>query len=342
MRRTFASMTYIMLEKEIQQGRIAPVYFLYGEESYFIDNIAHLLEEKVLAGADKSFNMDVLLGPETTANQLITAARAYPTFAQRRLIVVKEAHNLGKNHLDKIGAYIEQPLESTVVVFLYKKKKPDARTRFGKAALSKAVAFESKRLYDNKILEWINDKVKAAGYEIAPDATLLLKDALGNNLQLIDNELRKMYLHLQVNEQKRIDKNLIYDFVNIDREFNVFELINHIATKDVARAHQTIHYLTLTQGNGAVGMLVQLYNYFSTLAMLRQQRLESERAICQALNIQPFFAKNFVTGVKHYDLRRIRNNMHNILEADMQLKGIHNTRMGEAHIMKTLVYRLMQ
>ncbi|MFN8922734.1 MAG: DNA polymerase III subunit delta, partial [Sphingobacteriia bacterium] len=297
---------------------------------------------KVLEGADKSFNMDVLLGPETSANQLITAARAYPTFASRRLIVVKEAHSLGKAHLDKIGAYIEQPLETTVVVFLYRKKKPDARTRFGKAALQKAVAFESKRLYDRSILSWIEEHVGAAGYSIEQEANLLLKEALGNNLALIDNELRKMYIHLRANEHSRIDKSLIYAFVNIDREFNVFELINYIASRDVERAHKTIHYLTLTRNSGAIGMLVQLYNYFSTLAMLRQQRLQSEQAICQALKIQPFFAKNFVTGVRQYDLRRIRANMSNILEADMQLKGVHNTRMSEAHVMKTLVYRLVQ
>jgi DNA polymerase-3 subunit delta len=336
-------MTYSALVKEIRSGKIAPAYFLYGEEPFFIDNLAKLLEEKVLEGAERSFNFDVLMGPEITANQLITAARSYPTFAQRRLIVVKEAHNLGKAHLDKIAAYMEQPLASTVVVFLYKKKSPDKRTRFGKAALNHAVAFESKKLYDNAVLKFIEEEVEAQGYQIAPDAAHLLKEALGNNLSLIHNELLKMYIHLQANQVQRIDKNLIYEFVNIDREFNVFELINHLGARDAANAHKVAHFLTLGgKGQSVTGMLVQIFNYYNALALLKQQKIESDSAIAQTLNINPFFAKNYKTGIKNYSLRNIRQNMSCILEADMQLKGVHNTRMNEAHILKTLIYQIVQ
>ncbi|MBX3102505.1 MAG: DNA polymerase III subunit delta [Bacteroidetes bacterium] len=336
-------MTYSVLAKEIQSGKIAPVYFLYGEEPFFIDNLSKLLEEKVLEGAERSFNFDVLMGPEITANQLITAARSYPTFAQRRLIIVKEAHNLGKAHLDKIGAYIEQPLASTVVVFLYKKKSPDKRTRFGKAALTHAAAFESKKLYDHAVLKFVEEEVTRQDYHITPDAALLLKEALGNNLSLIHNELQKMYIHLKANGARDIDKNLIYEFVNIDREFNVFELVNHLGARDAASAHKVAHYLTLGgKGQSVTGMLVQIFNYFNALALLKQQKLESDKAIAEALNINPFFAKNYKSGIKNYSLRRIRHNMASILEADMQLKGVHNTRMNEAHILKTLIYQIVQ
>jgi DNA polymerase-3 subunit delta len=332
------------LEKQIRARQFSPVYFLFGEETYFIDRIARLLEETVLDPATSSFNFDLLYGPDISSAQLMALARAYPMMSPHRLIVVKEAHRMKKDEYDGVAAYLKLPTPSTIMVLVYKtKQKPDGRTGFGKLVMQQAAVLESKRLYERQVSKWIDDEVRRRGFQIKPEATQILVDSLGTNLQLIDNELDKITLHLKANNLTLVQKELVYELVNIDKDYNVFELINHVGGRNVVQCHRIIHQMMLnTKEHSPLLILSQLFSFFSKLALLKQQRHESTAAIAQALNIQPFIAERYVVAVRNFTYGRIQENLGFILEADLALKGITQTRMPESHILKTLIYRLLQ
>ena len=335
------------IEQDIIQKKLTPVYFFYGEEAYFIDRLTDLLELHVVTEAEKSFNYDMLYGPDITATALIATARAYPVMAQRRLVIVKEAHRIRKDQIEKLVSYLEKPVPTTVLVLIHKSdSKPDGRTKFGKMITQNnavITSFESKKLYENQVGNWVEDIIKRKGYGIQSDALQLIIASLGTNLTMIENELQKIFTHLSAEQKNVIDKNMVYDFINIDREYNVFELINSLGQKNVYNSHLIVHQLlSNTKSYAPLMILSQIYNFYAKLALLKQQRIESDSAAAQTLGISPFIARQYVSAVKNYSYERLCQNMHFIVEADLSLKGIRTTQMGEDHILKTLVYRLLQ
>ncbi len=339
-------MTYDQLRTAIRKGQFAPVYALYGDESYFIDQLVTLIEQKVLAGSDPSFNLDVLYGPETSANAILNAARSFPTFANHRLVIVREAQKLKKDDQERLVPYLEKPPASTVLLLTFSDRKlPDARLKFGKTLKANATTYEAKPLYDNQVPAWIDAYLDEHGCTIAPDAAPIVVGALGTNLRLIANELHKIILNLNANPAapRQITRELVYEYVAIDKDFNVFELLNQIGARQVARAHLTLdQMLRNPKENPAIVVLGQLGTYFSKLAALKQQRIEGEAAVAQALGLHPFVARNYVTALRHFSYPQLTQALHAVVEADHALKGITPTRMPEQHILKTLLYRLLQ
>lgn len=339
-------MTFDQLVANIRKGQFAPVYALYGEESFFIDKLSTLLEEKVLAGADPSFNLDVLYGPETSANAILNAARSFPTFANHRLVIVREAHKLKKDDQERLAPYLEKPPASTVLLLVINDRKlPDARQKFGKALKAHATTYEAKPLYDNHMPSWIEGYLAEQGFTIAGDAAAMLVATLGTNLRLVANELDKILLNLKANPSapRQVTRELVYEFVALDKDFNVFELLNQIGARQVGRAHLTLdQMLRNPKENPAVVVIGQLGTYFSKLAALKQQRIEGETAVAEALGLHPFVARNYVTALRHFSYAQLTQALHAVTAADRALKGITPTRMSEQHILKSLLYQLLQ
>ena len=329
---------------QIWAKKFAPLYYLYGEESYFIDKLVQALDESVVPENCRSFNVDIIYGEEATANRLAALAKSFPMMSERKLIIVKEAQRVKKDELEKLTPYFEKPVQSTVLVFTCKdKKKPDGRLRWSKLLATNGIVFESKPLYENQIAPWLEQRIKQSKLTIAEDALQILITYFGNNLQVIENELSKIILTLAQRKETLITKEIIFDIVDIDKDFNVFELLDKISVREQEKCYQIIgQMLRNPRENPAIFIVYQLFIFFRDLSILKFRRAETESSIAQILGINPFFAKRYRNSLQHFTFTHIKHNLQYILEADLALKGIITTRIGEEHILKTLIIKLLQ
>lgn len=330
--------------QDIAKKQFSSIYFLAGEEQYFIDKLYEEIEARALNESEKSFNMDVFYAPEVKLSQVVAAARGYPMMAERRLVVVKELHRAKKDDLETLTPYIEKPVASTVLVLIYKDKKlPDGRSRFMKAIKSNALFFESQPLYEKELLPFVQTLVQQKGFSIDNQALHVLIQFLGNNLQIIDSELQKTFMFLNFKKQKHITLEIIYEMINIDKDFNVFQLIDAIAARNLAQSHLIIDQMSKNfKEQPPLLIIPQLYKFFLQVGILKQKNLLSEKDIAQYLQLKPFFATKYRQAVQNYNLTKIKKNILYLLQADLALKGITSSRMGEYHIMKTLTVQLLQ
>lgn len=329
--------------QKIQKKEFAPIYFLCGEENYFIDKLAEALDANVLTESEKSFNYDVFYAPEIKLGQIIAAARGYPMMAEKRLVIVKELQRAKKDDLEILTPYIEKPVPSTVLVLIYKDKKlPDGRSKFMKALKNNAVFFESKALYEKEVQLFIQELVHERNFHIDADALQIIIQFLGTNLQLIESELKKIFIFLSAKKQNHITQEIVYEFINIDKDYNVFQLIDALGARNIPQAHLIIDQMSKNFKDQPPLMIIpQIYKFYLQLAILKQNNTTSEKDIADALKINPFFAPKFKLAISKYSLTKIKQNILHLLNADLQLKGIHSTRMGEVHIMKTLIINLL-
>lgn len=334
--------SYQLIAKQLSDGKIAPVYFLHGDESYFIDKLADYILDKSLTEAERSFNLDVLYGPEVNGASLVANARSYPVMAQRRVMLIKEAHRIRKDQFDKLAQYLADPVETTTMVFLHKSgQKPDRRTKFGKTVFSNATVFESKKLYENQVFDWLGKLLTQRKVSADPDALQIIVGSLGQNLQRIANETEKIFLHLQSKGEHKITKEIVYQFVQIDREFNVFELISAVGARDLRQSQLIVQRMTAnTKEHSPFMMIGQLSAFFAKLALLKQQRANTDQAVVKALKISPFIARQYLAALKKYSYARLKQNLAFIQHADLSLKGVVTTNMSEQHIMQTLIFQL--
>ena len=336
-------MTFAQLIKQIESGKLAPVYLVYGAEPYFRDKIVKALEATVLQPHERDFNQDILYGNDVKAASLLGVARSYPTMAQRRLVILKEAHRINKTELEGLVSYIKAPVETTVLAFIWPhKSKPDGRSAFGKAIMKHAEVFESKPIYDNKVPGWINEMLSAKGFSIAPDALQVVAASLGSNLQLIESELDKILLHLRLQKQTQITKPMVHEFIGIDKDFNVFELQDALGKGQSARA-QTIARMMMknTKENPPILLVAQLFAYYQKLGMCIQAGARDEHAIAKVLGMSPFIARNYTGPVGRNSLASIHRALELIYTADLQLKGIHQTSLPATYVFETLMLKLL-
>ncbi len=336
-------MLYNQIIQKIQKREFSPVYFLCGEENYFIDKIYESLDNNVLSESEKGFNYDVLYAPEIKLGQVIAAARGYPMMAEKRLVIVKELQRAKKDDLEILTPYLEKPVPTTVLVLIYKDKKlPDGRSKFMKALKNSAVFFESKALYEKDVILYIQQIVNDKQFQIDSDALQIIVQYLGNNLQLIESELKKIFIYLNAKKLNKITKEIVFEFVNIDKDFNVFQLIDALGIKDVNNAHHIIDQMSKNFKEQPPLMLIpQIYKFYLQLGMLKQSNKNNEKEIAEFLKINPYFATKYKLALQKYSITKIKQNLLHLLNADLSLKGIHSTRMGEVHIMKTLIINLL-
>jgi len=318
--------------------KFKPVYWLEGEEEYYIDQLVDYAEHNILTEAEAGFNLTVFYGKDADWTAVINACRRYPMFAERQVVLLKEAQQM--RDIDKLEAYIDKPLLSTVFVVSYKEKKVDGRSKLAKLLKEKAELLTTKKMYDNQLPDWAAGLVKSKGYEISQKALFLLVDHIGNDLSRIDNEIEKLLVNLA--DRKTITEDDIEKYVGVSKEYNVFELQDAFAKKDKAKAIRIIQYF---EGNPKAGpiqlILPSLYNFFSKAYMIFGQSATDEKSIAGAIGVNPFFVKDYLAAARNYNYEGVEKSLLLLHAYNLKSVGVNSPAVEDASLLKELVVKVM-
>ncbi len=315
-----------------------PVYVLMGEEPFFIDQISDYIEENVLDESEKSFNLTISYGKDTDVHTLIGYAKRFPMMANHQVIIIKEAQNLDK--IDEFLSYVENPLKSTILVICYKYKTLDKRKVFTKSVAKHGILFESDKLYDNQLPEWIVNFLKQKKYSISPKAAVLLSEYLGADLSRIANELGKLMLNIPANTE--ITPDHIEQNIGISKDFNVFELQKAIGVKNIFKANQIINYFAANpRDNPLVVTLANFFQFFSKILIYHSLSDKSRNNVASALSINPFFVNDYQLAAKNYNAGKLIAIVGYLREYDLKSKGIDNISASEGELLKELLYKIL-
>lgn len=333
-------MTYEEIINDIQKGMIKPIYFLYGDEPYFIDQISDYIEKNVLSEDEKGFNQMVLYGRDVDMSEVVSNAKRFPMMAERQVIIVKEAQDLSRS-IDQLEPYINNLVPSTVLVFNYKYKSPDKRKTVFKKLASVGVLFESKPLYENQVPAWIGHYIKQKGYQMDPKAALMLVEFLGTDLSRIANELGKLFIVLppgHVISPKDVELN-----IGISKDFNNFELRKAIGSKNVVKANQIIQYFAQNPKNNPTVVTISLLNaFFTQLLQLHSLTNKTDKnAVATLLKVNPFFVGDYMEAGKNYPMRKVSEIIGYLRDADMKSKGVGARDMEQDDLLKELVFKIL-
>ncbi len=335
-------MTYDQVKKNIAKKTFSPIYYLYGEETYFTDKLIHLIDEHVLSQGERDFNAEIFYGGECSIGQILNACKSFPLMADRRLVIVKEAQSLGKKEWEKMLSYFQKPSKTTVLALGFKGKEGKLDKAAMKAIEANGVSVESKRMYDKDIRNWTTLHIADSGYEAEAGVVDVIVDYLGTNLGFIENELDKIFIVLSAHKQKKITKGLVYEMINIDKEFNVFELRKALSKKDVYQSQMIAYRLAATsKQNPLIVIISTLFRFFDNLLILFSKKAIDVKSIQTEIGANWFEAQDYAEARKRYNIGAVQRNIQYLLEADLTLKGMIPSDMEEDHILKTLVWKIV-
>ncbi len=330
--------TYDQILNEIHQKQLAPVYFLTGDEPYFIDMISDTIENEALDEADRAFNQIVVYGRDVDVETIANHARSFPMMGDRMVVIVKEAQDV--KNLEEFEKYLETIPDTTVLVFVYKYKKFDKRKTLAKKIDKMGVWFESKKLYDSNIPGWIQNYLKGEGYSITPKATQMLADFLGTDLHKIANELKKLTIALPKN--KSIDDADVERNIGISKDYNVFELQNAIGSRDVLKANRIVNYFGDNgKDNPLLVTAITLYGYFTKLIKLHCTQDKSQGNLASVLGVSPFFVRDYLAASKNYPPATCIRCISILREYDMKSKGYESGDTSEKDLYREMIFKLM-
>lgn len=327
----------IKIVNDIKSKNYKPIYFLCGEETYYIDRISDLIESSVLTEDEKSFNQVVLYGRDTTVEEIVSTAKRFPMMADYQVVIVKEAQNLSKT-FEKFESYAVNPQLTTILVFAFRDK-PDGRKKIFKTIKDKGVWFESKKLYDNQVPDWIVKVLKGQNYGIEPKAAAMLAEFLGTDLAKINNELEKLKIVFpegHIFTPKNIEEN-----IGFSKDYNVFELKSALATRNQQKAYTIIHnFAANPKDNPIVVVSGQMFAFFAQLLQYHGLKDKSKFNAAKALGVNPFFMDEYATASKNYPMRKVSQIIEIIRDMDVKSKGVGSGSMKEADMLKELVYKI--
>ena len=331
-------MTYEKIIQDIQNRVFYPIYYLHGEEAFFIDHICKMIDDTVLGEAEKDFNQTVLYGRDTDVQTIISVAKRYPMMSSHQVVLVKEAQNLKK--LEELIPYIENPQQSTILVFCHKYGKIDGRKKFGQLLKKKHVLFEAKKIYDNKIPGLISTYIQSKGYKLNPTASMLLAEHLGSDLSKITNEVEKLFITIPKGTEITADH--IEENIGISKDFNVFELQRALGSRQVVKANQIINYFASDPKNHPMIMVIPiLFNYFSNLMTIHTLKDKSQRSVASALSMNPYFVNDLMSAARNYPYDKLFRIIHYLREYDALGKGVGNNSTKDADLMKELIFKIL-
>lgn len=332
-------MTFEEIIKQLNEKIYRPIYFLMGEEPYFIDRITEYIADHVLTEEEKTFNQITLYGKDTDITNVINTSRRFPMMASRQVVIVREAQNLDK--IEDLIHYVENPLESTLLVINYKYKKLDRRKKLFKALEKNSILFESKRLYDDKIPPWINGYLRSRGKKIEPKAAVILTEYLGNDLGKIANELEKLVIILKA-EQDIITSADIERNIGISKDYNNFELNNALAQRNVLKANRIAQYFSANQKNHPLVLTIPtIYAFFSKVLRYHFLSDKSSRNVASVLAIQPFFIREYESAARNYNIAKTVRVISLLREYDLKSKGFGNVSAVPGELLKELIYKII-
>lgn len=332
-------MTFAQILKDINQKIYKPIYFLWGDEPFFIDEITDKIMTSVLSESERSFNQTVLYGKDTNMYQVVEMAKRFPMMANHQVVIVKEAQDL--KDIKLLESYAENPLNSTILVFNYKYKKIDKRLKVFKTLDKKAVLFEAKPVYENKINAWIETWLLDQGLQIEPKASMLISENVGAQLSKIVNELKKLQISLPKGTTL-ITEQMVVDNIGISREYNVFELQRALGAKDKAKAYRIIHFFGKNPRNyPAVLTMGILFSYFKKLMVFHSLPNKAKNNVASAIGVSPFFVDEYARAARNYNLRRLVDIVAIMRDYDMKLKGVGSGDMPEGELMREMIYKIL-
>lgn len=330
---------------DIKQRKFKPVYFLHGEESYYIDLVSDLLEKEVLTEGEKGFNQTVLYGKEADILTIISTAKRYPMMSEYQLVIVKEAQNLkfGKSDTkeDPLSTYLENPLKSTILVFCYKYGTLDKRLKIAKSIEKHGVLFESKKLYDNQISDWANKFVESKGFKIEGKAAAMIAEFLGNDLGKVANEIEKVLINM--GDRKTISMDDIEKNIGVSKEFNSFELNSAIVKRDILKANRIIDYFAANKKDNPIVLIIgNMNSYFSKLFTYHFLQDKSKGNVAKELKVNPFFVTEYESAARNFNFDKTCQVISLLREYDLKSKGVDNTgNTEEGELLKELVWKIL-
>lgn len=330
-------MDHNLVIKKIEKGEFESVYFLHGEEPYFIDKITEAISKYALTEEERDFNQTVIYGKDAEIGSLIAEAKGFPMWGERKLVILKEAQSF--KDVDKLESYFENPTSSTIFVVNYKYKTFNARSKAIKAAASNGLVYKSEKVRDYQIVDWITKYVRTMGYGITSKAAMLLGEFLGTDLSKICNELDK--LAILIEEGTTINDVHIEENIGISKDYNVFELNKAIGVRDIPKAFKIVHYFEQNPKSVNINQLIPtLFSYFANIMRVHFLQNKSREAIAQACRINPFVANELLAASKVYNPKKLAANIAILHEFDLRAKGVNNTA-SEGELMREMIYRLL-
>lgn len=315
-----------------------PVYWLEGEESYYIDKLVGYAEHNLLSEEEAGFNLTVFYGKDANWADVVNACRKYPMFAEFQVVLLKEAQQM--KDLDKLTTYINQPLSSTLLVVAHKEKKVDGKTKFARLLKEKTELLTTKKLYDNQLPDWASGMIQAKGYSISRKALLLLIDHIGNDLSRLDNEIEKLLVNLA--NRKEINEDDIEKYVGISKEYNVLELQKAFGRKDMAGIIRIVQYFKGNPKAGPIQLLLPaLYGFFSKMYLYFSSPSRDERSLAAVMGVNPFFVWDYMEAGKHYTYEEIERALLLLHEYNLKSVGVNDSGTDHASLMKELAVKII-
>jgi DNA polymerase III subunit delta len=331
--------TYEEIIADLKNRIFRPVYFLAGEEPYYIDLIVDYIEEKVLPESDKAFNQIIVYGDDTNIQAIMDTAKRFPMMSSHQVVIVKEAQSLKK--IEELAAYVEKPLNSTILVFSYKYKTLDKRTKLVKLLESQAVYFESQRLRDYQIPAWIERYLMTKGIKIDPSASAMLTEYLGTDLHKIVNELDKLIITLP-REKPLITTALIEKNIGISKEYNNFELQKAVGERNILKANMIISYFANNPKDNPITLTIaSLFGFFSKLLTYHYLTDKSKNNVAAVLKVNPFFVRDYEIAAQKFNIARVVAIISLLRNYDVRSKGYGDPGTEPGDLMKEMIYKIL-
>lgn len=333
-------MSYETIISDLKQKKYQPVYFLSGDEPYFIDKISEYIEHNVLQENERDFNQTIFYGKDTKASSIIETCKRFPMMSDKQVVIVKEAQHLAKD-IGEFEEYIKNPQPSTLLVFCYKYKKIDKRKAVGKLLAKNSVFLVSEKVKDWKLPDWIKGAVTNYGFTINQKNSMLLSEYLGNDLGKIVKELEKLKVVLKPGEE--ISGTVIEDNIGISKEYNIFELQTAIGNKDVLKANKIINYFSKNEKAHPLVLTVGfLFSYFSKVVTIQFSKNKGNDGIlAKEAGVNPYFLKDYKLATKNYSANKLVKIIGYLRESDLKSKGVNNVSSSQSDILKELIFKIM-
>lgn len=331
--------TYQEILSQLQQKKYMPVYFLYGDEPFFIDKITDYISKNVLTDAEKGFNQSVFYGKDVQTSEILETAKRYPMMSEYQVVIIREAQDL--KNIDDLEGYMQAPVSSTILVLAFKYKKPDGRKKVVKLMKKNGTFLEAKPIYDNQMPKWISEYVHLNHRKISAKATMLISEYIGANLTLASNEIDKLFLTIREGEQ--IDDQAVNDGIGINKDYNNFELQKALGSRNFLRSMQIVDYFSFnSKAHPFVVTLSTLAKYFSNLMLLYFSPNASKNDAAKIMGVHPFFIDEYYSAKTNYSAQSIVKIIELLREYDLKSKGVGQAATPSGELLRELIFKILK
>ena len=328
----------VKIVNDIKAGNIKPIYFLMGEEPYYIDRLSDYIDQNILSDEEKGFNQTILYGRDVSIEDVISTCKRYPMMAERQVVIVREAQELAKT-IDKIERYAENPMPTTVLVFCYKYKTLDKRKKVTKLLEKNGLVYESKKLYDNQVGEWIKRVLSGKGFTIEPKASAMLVEFLGTDLSKINNELEKLQIVLP--KGSAISAKNIEENIGFSKDYNVFELRKALGERNQLKAYQIAQYFADNPKDNPMVVTTSLvFGFFLQLLQYHGLKDKNPKNVASVLKVNPYFLKDYDVALRNYPMKKVSQIVATLRDIDVKSKGVGANAMSQHDLLKEMLVKV--